>query len=393
MASTDLFQSPDYFNLDELLTDEQKLIRETVRNYVKKEISPIIEDYAQRAEFPVQIVRQLGELGCFGPTVPVEYGGGGLDYISYGLMMQELERGDSGVRSTASVQGSLVMFPINAYGSEEQKMKFLPKLASGEWLGCFGLTEPDHGSNPSGMLTNIKDKGDHFLLNGSKMWISNAPYAQVAVVWAKDEEGIIRGVIVERGMEGFTTPTTHGKWSLRASATGELVFDNVRVPKENILPGVQGLKGPLSCLTKARYGIAWGTIGAAMDCYDTALRYSLQRVQFDRQIGGFQLQQKKLAEMITEITKAQLLNWRMGVLMDQHKVTAAQVSMAKRNGCEVAQQVARDARQMLGGMGITGEYSVMRHMMNIESVITYEGTHDIHLLITGMDVTGLNAFK
>jgi len=393
MASTDLFQSPDYFNLDELLTDEQKLIRETVRNYVKKEISPIIEDYAQRAEFPVQIVRQLGELGCFGPTVPVEYGGGGLDYISYGLMMQELERGDSGVRSTASVQGSLVMFPINAYGSEEQKMKFLPKLASGEWLGCFGLTEPDHGSNPSGMLTNIKDKGDHVLLNGSKMWISNAPYAQVAVVWAKDEEGIIRGVIVERGMEGFTTPTTHGKWSLRASATGELVFDNVRLPKENILPGVQGLKGPLSCLTKARYGIAWGTIGAAMDCYDTALRYSLQRVQFDRQIGGFQLQQKKLAEMITEITKAQLLNWRMGVLMDQHKVTAAQVSMAKRNGCEVAQQVARDARQMLGGMGITGEYSVMRHMMNIESVITYEGTHDIHLLITGMDVTGLNAFK
>ncbi|MCU0381255.1 MAG: acyl-CoA dehydrogenase family protein [Chitinophagaceae bacterium] len=393
MASTDLFQSPDYFNLDELLTDEQKLIRETVRNYVKKEISPIIEDYAQRAEFPVQIVRQLGELGCFGPTVPVEYGGGGLDYTSYGLMMQELERGDSGVRSTASVQGSLVMFPINAYGSEDQKKKFLPKLASGEWLGCFGLTEPDHGSNPSGMLTNIKEKGDHYLLNGSKMWISNAPYAQVAVVWAKDEAGDIRGLIVERGMEGFTTPTTHGKWSLRASATGELVFDNVRVPKENVLPGVKGLKGPLSCLTKARYGIAWGTIGAAMDCYDTALRYSLQRVQFDRPIGGFQLQQKKLAEMITEITKAQLLNWRMGVLMDQGRVTPAQVSMAKRNGCEVAQQVARDARQMLGGMGITGEYSVMRHMMNIESVITYEGTHDIHLLITGMDVTGLNAFK
>jgi glutaryl-CoA dehydrogenase len=285
------------------------------------------------------------------------------------------------------------MFPINAYGSEDQKKKFLPKLASGEWLGCFGLTEPDHGSNPSGMLTNIREKGDHYLLNGSKMWISNAPYAQVAVVWAKDEAGDIRGLIVERGMEGFTTPTTHGKWSLRASATGELVFDNVRVPKENVLPGVKGLKGPLSCLTKARYGIAWGTIGAAMDCYDTALRYSLQRVQFDRPIGGFQLQQKKLAEMITEITKAQLLNWRMGVLMDQGRVTAAQVSMAKRNGCEVAQQVARDARQMLGGMGITGEYSVMRHMMNIESVITYEGTHDIHLLITGMDVTGLNAFK
>jgi glutaryl-CoA dehydrogenase len=393
MPSSDLFQSPDYFDLDELLTDEQKLIRETVRNYVKKEISPIIEDYAQRAEFPQQIVRQLGELGCFGPTVPVEYGGGGLDYVSYGLMMQELERGDSGVRSTASVQGSLVMFPIHAYGSVEQKRRYLPKLGSGEWLGCFGLTEPDHGSNPAGMLTNIRDKGDHYLLNGSKMWISNAPYAQVAVVWARDEEGEVRGVIVERGMEGFTTPTTHGKWSLRASATGELVFDNVRVPKENLLPGVKGLKGPLSCLTKARYGIAWGTIGAAMDCYDTALRYSLQREQFGRPIGGFQLQQKKLAEMLTEITKAQLLNWRMGVLMDKGTVTPAQVSMAKRNGCEVAQNVARDARQMLGGMGITGEYSVMRHMMNIESVITYEGTHDIHLLITGMDVTGLNAFK
>ena len=393
MAAKDLFQSPDYFNLDELLTDEQKLIRETVRDYVKKEISPIIEDYAQKAEFPHHIVRQLGELGCFGPTVPVEYGGGGLDYVSYGLMMQELERGDSGVRSTASVQGSLVMYPINAFGSEEQKKKYLPKLASGEWLGCFGLTEPDHGSNPSGMLTNIKDKGNYVELNGSKMWISNAPFAQVAVVWAKDEAGEITGVIVERGMDGFSTPTTHGKWSLRASATGELVFDHVKVPKENILPGVKGLKGPLSCLTKARYGIAWGTVGAAMDCYDTALRYSKERIQFDRPIGGFQLQQKKLAEMITEITKAQLLNWRLGVLMDQGKVTPAQVSMAKRNGCEVAQQVCRDARQMLGGMGITGEYSIMRHMMNLESVVTYEGTHDIHLLITGMDITGINAFK
>ncbi|WP_336515595.1 acyl-CoA dehydrogenase family protein [Pollutibacter soli] len=393
MALKDQFQSPDYYNLDDLFTDEQKLIRETVRNYVKKDISPIIEDYAQRAAFPEQIIKQMGELGVFGPTIPVEYGGGGLDYVSYGLMMQELERGDSGVRSTASVQGSLVMYPIYAYGSEEQKKKYLPKLGSGEWLGCFGLTEPDHGSNPAGMLTNIKDKGDHYELNGSKMWISNAPYAQVAVVWAKDEAGDIRGLIVERGMEGFTTPATHGKWSLRASATGELVFDRVKVPKENIFPTVKGLKGPLGCLTKARYGIAWGTIGAAMDCYDTALRYSKERVQFDRPIGGFQLQQKKLAEMITEITKAQLLNWRVGVLMDQGKATPQQVSMAKRNGCEVAQNAARDARQMLGGMGITGEYSVMRHMMNIESVITYEGTHDVHLLITGMDVTGFNAFK
>jgi glutaryl-CoA dehydrogenase len=392
-VKTDLFQSPDYFGVDELLTEEHQLIRETVRNYVKKEISPIIEDFAQRAEFPVHIVKQLGELGCFGPTVPEQYGGGGLDYISYGLMMQELERGDSGVRSTASVQGSLVMFPIYQYGNEEQRNRFLPKLASGEWLGCFGLTEPNHGSDPSSMLTNFRDAGDHVILNGAKMWISNAPFSQVAVVWARNEQDEIQGIIVERGMEGFSTPTTHGKWSLRASATGELVFDNVKVPKENILPNVKGLKGPLGCLTKARYGIAWGAIGAAMDCYDTALQYSKERIQFGRPIGGFQLQQKKLAEMITEITKAQLLNWRLGVLMSEGKVTPQQVSMAKRNACEVAANICRDARQMLGGMGITGEYPVMRHMMNLESVITYEGTHDIHLLITGMDITGFNAFK
>lgn len=392
-AKTDTFQSPDYFWVDDLLTEEHKMVRDSVRNYVKKEISPIIEDYAQRSEFPVQIVKQLGDLGCFGPTVPATYGGGGLDYISYGLMMQELERGDSGVRSTASVQGSLVMFPIYQYGSEEQRHKYLPKLASGEWLGCFGLTEPNHGSDPAGMLTNFKDAGDHVILNGAKMWISNAPFAQVAVVWAKNEAGEIQGLIVERGMEGFTTPTTHNKWSLRASATGELVFDNVKVPKENILPNVKGLKGPLSCLTKARYGIAWGVIGAAMDCYHIALEYSKERIQFGKPIGGFQLQQKKLAEMITEITKAQLLNWRLGVLMNEGRVTPQQVSMAKRNSCEIATNIARDARQMLGGMGITGEYPIMRHMMNLESVITYEGTHDIHLLITGMDVTGFNAFK
>jgi glutaryl-CoA dehydrogenase len=389
----DLFESPDYYQLDELMSEENLMVRDAVRTYVKTEISPIIEEYAQKAEFPTQIIKQLGDLGCFGPTVPTEYGGGGLDYISYGLMMQELERGDSGVRSTASVQGSLVMFPIYAYGNEAQKQKYLPKLASGEWLGCFGLTEPDHGSNPSGMLTNIKDAGDHVILNGAKMWISNAPFAQVAVVWAKNEAGEIIGLIVERGMEGFTTPTTHGKWSLRASATGELVFDNVKVPKENILPNIKGLKGPLGCLSKARFGIAWGAIGAAMDCYDTALRYSKERIQFGKPIGGFQLQQKKLAEMVTEITKAQLLVWRLGVLMNEGRATAAQISMAKRNSCEIATNIARDARQMLGGMGITGEYSVMRHMMNLESVITYEGTHDIHLLITGMDVTGFNAFK
>lgn len=389
----DLYQHPDYYLLDELLTDEHKLIRDSVRSYVKKEISPIIEEYAQNAAFPTQIIKGLGELGCFGPFVPQKYGGAGLDYTSYGIMMQELERGDSGVRSTASVQGSLVMFPIYKFGSEEQKMKYLPKLATGEWMGCFGLTEPDHGSNPAGMLTNYKDAGDHVILNGSKMWISNAPFAQVAVVWAKDESGEIHGLIVERGMAGFSTPETHGKWSLRASATGELVFDNVKVPKDNILPGAKGLKGPLSCLSSARYGIAWGALGCAMDCYDTALRYAKQRVQFDRPIAGFQLTQKKLAEMITEITKSQLLNWRLGVLRDQDLATPAQISMAKRNSCDIALKVSREARQILGGMGITGEFSIMRHMMNLESVVTYEGTHDIHLLITGMDVTGLNAFK
>lgn len=393
MAKTDLFEAPDYYLLDELLTEEHKLVRNSVRDWVKKEVSPIIEDYAQRAEFPKHLIKGLGEIGAFGPTIPVEYGGGGLDYISYGLIMQEVERGDSGIRSTASVQGSLVMWPIYAYGSEEQRKKYLPKLATGEFMGCFGLTEPNHGSNPGGMLTNFKEDGDHVILNGAKMWISNAPFADIAVVWAKNEEGKIKGIIVERGMPGFTTPETHNKWSLRASATGELVFDNVRVPKENILPNVEGLKGPLGCLNQARYGIAWGAMGAAMDCYDTALRYSKERVQFDRPIGGFQLQQKKLAEMITEITKGQLLNWRLGVLKSENRATAAQISMAKRNSVEVALNTAREARQMLGGMGITGEYPIMRHMMNLESVVTYEGTHDIHLLITGMDVTGLNAFK
>ena len=389
----DLYQHPDYYLVDELLTEEQKLIRDTVRAYVKKEISPIIEDYAQKAEFPKQIIKGLGDLGCFGPFVPTKYGGAGLDYITYGIMMQELERGDSGIRSTASVQGSLVMFPIYKFGTEEQKHKYLPKLATGELMGCFGLTEPNHGSNPAGMLSNIKDAGDHYVLNGSKMWISNAPFADIAVVWAKDEAGDIRGMVVERGMAGFSTPETHGKWSLRASATGELVFDNVKVPKENIFPNIKGLKGPLTCLSSARYGIAWGALGCAMDCYDTALRYAKQREQFGRPIAGFQLTQKKLAEMITEITKSQLLNWRLGVLRNEDRATPAQISMAKRNSCDIALKVSREARQILGGMGITGEFSIMRHMMNLESVVTYEGTHDIHLLITGMDVTGLNAFQ
>ena len=389
----DLFEAPDYYNLDDLLTDEHKLVRDAAREWVKRDVSPIIEDYAQKAEFPTQIINGLAEIGAFGPYIPEEYGGAGLDQISYGLIMQEIERGDSGVRSTASVQSSLVMYPIWKYGDENQRKKYLPKLASGEWMGCFGLTEPDHGSNPGGMTTNFKDMGDHYLLNGAKMWISNAPFAQVAVVWAKDESGRIHGLIVERGMEGFSTPETHNKWSLRASATGELIFDNVKVPKENLLPNKSGLGAPLGCLDSARFGIAWGAIGAAMDCYDTALRYSKERIQFGKPIGGFQLQQKKLAEMITEITKAQLLTWRLGVLRNEGKATSAQISMAKRNNVDMAINIAREARQMLGGMGITGEYSIMRHSMNLESVITYEGTHDIHLLITGLDITGLNAFK
>ena len=389
----DLYQAPDYFHMDELLTEEHKLIRDAAREWVKRSISPIIEEACQKAEFPKQILPGLAEIGAFGPYIPTEYGGAGLDNISYGLIMQELERGDSGVRSTASVQSSLVMYPIYEYGNEEQRIKYLPKLASGELIGCFGLTEPNHGSNPGGMTTNIKDMGDHYLLNGAKMWISNSPFADIAVVWAKNEKGRIKGVIVEREMDGFTTPETHNKWSLRASATGELVFDNVKVPKENILPNKDGLGAPLGCLDSARYGIAWGAIGAAMDCYDTALRYSKERIQFGKPIAAFQLQQKKLAEMITEITKAQLLTWRLGVLKNEGRATTAQISMCKRNNVDMALKITREARQILGAMGITGDYSIMRHMMNLESVITYEGTHDIHLLITGLDITGESAFK
>ncbi|MTI22047.1 acyl-CoA dehydrogenase [Fulvivirga sp. RKSG066] len=392
-ASNDLFESPDFYQIDDLLTEEHKLIRGSIRDFVKKEISPYIEEWCQNNHFPSEIVKKFGDIGAFGPTVPTEYGGGGLDYISYGLIMQEIERGDSGMRSTASVQGSLVMYPIYKFGSEEQRNKFLPKLASGEFLGCFGLTEPDHGSNPSGMVTNFKDMGDHYLLNGAKMWISNSPECDIAVVWAKNEEGRIHGLIVERGMEGFSTPETHNKWSLRASCTGELVFDNVKVPKENLLPGKSGLGAPMMCLDSARYGIAWGAIGAAMDCYDSARRYATERQQFGKPIGSFQLQQKKLSEMLTEITKAQLLNWKLGKMMDEGKATTAQISMAKRNSVETALNIAREARQMHGGMGITGEYSMMRHMMNLESVVTYEGTHDIHLLILGAEITGIPAFK
>jgi len=389
----DLFEAPDYYNLDDLLSEEHLLVRDAARQWVKRDVSPIIEEYAQKAEFPKQIIKGLAEIGAFGPYIPEEYGGAGLDQISYGLIMQEIERGDSGVRSTASVQSSLVMYPIYTYGTEKQRKKYLPKLASGEWMGSFGLTEPNHGSNPSGMETKYKDMGDHYLLNGAKLWISNSPFCEIAVVWAKNEEGRIHGLIVERGMEGFTTPETHNKWSLRASATGELIFDNVKVPKENLLPNKSGLGAPLGCLDSARFGISWGAIGAAMDCYDTALKYAKERIQFGKPIAATQLQQKKLAEMITELTKAQLLAFRLGQLKNQGKATSAQISMAKRNNVDMAIKIAREARQVLGGMGITGEYSIMRHMMNLESVITYEGTHDIHLLITGADITGMPAFQ
>ncbi len=390
---SDLFQAPDYYNLDDLLTQEHIMIRDATREWVKRSISPIIEESCQKAVFPKHIIPELASIGAFGPYIPLEYGGAGLDQISYGLIMQELERGDSGIRSTASVQSSLVMYPIYKYGNELQRKKYLPKLASGEKIGCFGLTEPNYGSNPSDMETHFKEMDDHYVLNGAKMWISNAPFADLAIVWAKNEKGRIHGLIVERGMEGFSTPETHNKWSLRASATGELVFDNVKVPKENLLPNKSGLTAPLGCLDSARFGIAWGAIGAAMDCYDTALRYAKERIQFDKPIGAFQLQQKKLAEMITEITKAQLLTYRLGQLRNQNQATSPQISMAKRNNVDMAMTVAKEARQMLGGMGITGEYPIMRHMMNLESVVTYEGTHDIHLLITGLDITGLNAFK
>lgn len=390
--STIIYNAPDYLYVDELFTDEHKIVRSAVRDWVNKSVIPIIDDACHNHDFPRHLIKEMGELGAFGPYIPTEYGGAGMDQIAYGIIMQELERGDSGIRSMASVQSSLVMYPIYSFGSEEQRKKYLPKLATGEWIGCFGLTEPNHGSDPGSMVTHFEDKGDHYLLNGAKMWITNSPIADVGVVWAKDEKGVVRGLIVERGMQGFTTPETLKKWSLRASYTGEMVFDDVKVPKENILPNVQGLKGPLSCLNSARYGIAWGVIGAAMDCYDVALRYAKERKQFGRPIAGFQLQQKKLAEVLTEITKAQLLAWRVGVLRNENRATPAHISMAKRNNVKMALDAARETRQILGAMGITGDFPMMRHMMNLESVITYEGTHDVHLLITGMDITGENAF-
>ncbi|WP_282638031.1 acyl-CoA dehydrogenase family protein [Sphingobacterium thalpophilum] len=383
----------DYYQIDDLLSDEHKLIRQTVRDFVRYEIKPVIEEAAQEHRAIDGLMPKLGSIGALGPYIPAEYGGAGLDQISYGLIMQELEAGDSAVRSAASVQSSLVMYPIYNYGSEAQRRKFLPPLAAGELIGAFGLTEPDHGSDPAGMETKLESYEGGFLLNGAKMWITNAPICDIAVVWAKDESGKVRGVIVERGMEGFETPETLHKWSLRASKTGELVFHDVFIPAENVLPEVNSMRAPLSCLNSARYGISWGVIGAAIDCYETAVQYALERQQFDRPIGGFQLQQKKLAEFLTEITKAQLLSWRLGVLKNEGKATPQQISMAKRNNVNMALQIARESRQILGGMGIVGDFPIMRHMMNLESVVTYEGTHDIHLLITGQDITGLNAFS
>lgn len=388
-----MYTPPDYYLTDELISDEHKIVRTAVREWVNRSVKPIIEDAAQTHSFPMHLIKEMGEIGAFGPYIPEKYGGAGMDQMAYGIIMTELERGDSAIRSAASVQSSLVMYPIYTFGDEDQRMKYLPKLATGEYIGAFGLTEPNHGSDPSSMLTRFVDKGDHLLLNGSKMWITNAPIADVAVVWAKDEAGTVRGLVVEKGMDGFTAPETKGKWSLRASSTGELVFDNVKVPKENLLPNVKGLKGPLMCLNSARYGIAWGVIGAAIDCYDAALKYALERKQFGKPIASYQLQQKKLAEMLTEITKAQLLVWRLGVLRNENRATPAQISMAKRNNVEMALKIARESRQILGAMGISGDFPMMRHMMNLESVITYEGTHDIHLLITGMDVTGISAFE
>jgi glutaryl-CoA dehydrogenase len=387
------YNPPDYFQVDDLLSDEHKIIRSSIRDYVSRSIIPIIDDAAQKNIFPNQIIKEMGELGVFGPFIPEEYGGAGLDHIAYGVIMAELERGDSAIRSTASVQTSLVMYPIFTFGSEEQKLKYLPRLAEGEIVGCFGLTEPNHGSDPGSMETHIRDKGDHYLLNGAKMWITNSSIADIAVVWAKDESGKVRGMVVEKGWAGFSAPETHNKWSLRASVTGELVFDNVKVPKENVFPNISGLKGPLMCLNSARYGIAWGVLGVAIDCYNTALQYALERKQFGKPIASFQLQQKKLAEMLTEITKAQLLAWRLGKLKNENKATPAQISMAKRNNVDMALKIAREARQILGAMGISGDFPIMRHMMNLESVITYEGTHDIHLLITGHDITGIHAFE
>jgi glutaryl-CoA dehydrogenase len=383
----------DFLQLSDFYSEEQQMIKSATSEYVKSSILPTIEQDFSKERFPKSRFKELGKLGFLGPFVEEKYGGINADFITYGIIMQELEKGDSGLRSAASVQGSLVMYPIWAYGTEEQKLKYLPKLASGDWVGCFGLTEPDFGSNPHGMQTRLTNKNGVLVLNGSKLWITNAPFADVAVVWAKNDEGRIVGVLVEKGMDGFTTPTIHNKWSLRASHTGELVFDNVIIPESHILPKRTGLSAPLKCLDSARFGISWGVIGAAISCYETAVRYAKERIQFGKPIGGFQLTQEKLANMLTAITQAQLLAFRVGQLKNEGKASSTQISMAKRNNVAMALKVARDSRQILGAMGITSEFPIMRHMMNLESVITYEGTNEIHTLILGKHITGISAFE
>jgi len=384
---------PDYLDITDLLTEEELVIQKTANEFVKNEFLPIIQQHFREAIFPLDLAPKLGELGVFGPTLPSEYGGSEISNVAYGLLMQELERGDSGLRSFASVQGGLVMYPIWRYGSDEQKQKWVPKLAKGEVIGCFGLTEPEFGSNPGGMITHAKRDGDNWLLNGTKMWITNGTVADVAVVWAKDEEGIIRGFLVEKGTKGFTAPEMHGKLSLRASVTSELVFDNVVVTETNRLPDAEGLRAPLSCLSQARFSIAWGAIGAAIDCYESALDYSKDRKQFSGPIAAYQLTQKKLVDMLEEITKAQLLAIQLGRLKDQGKEKFTQISLAKRNNVAMARNTALTAREILGANGITDDYPIMRHMMNLESVYTYEGTHEMHTLIVGKDITGHDALE
>jgi glutaryl-CoA dehydrogenase len=385
------FRGVDYYGIDDLLTEEQRMMRDAVRDWVEAKFLPIVSQHHRDGTFPIELARDLGEMGVFGATLK-GYGCAGLDNVAYGLVMQELERGDSGLRSFASVQSGLVMYPIYSYGSDAQKDRWLPRLQSGAALGCFGLTEPDHGSDPGSMKTRAVRKGNEYVLNGTKLWITNGSVADVAVVWAKGDDGEIGGYLVEKGTPGYSTLDIHGKFSMRASITSELAFADCRIPLENKLPGVKGLKGPLSCLSQARYGIAWGAIGAAMGCYDWALQYSQQRIQFNKPIGSFQLVQQKLVWMITEITKAQLLCWRLGQLKDAGRARPQQISMAKMNNVQMALDGARMARDILGAAGIVDEHPIIRHMMNLETVNTYEGTHDIHTLIVGRDITGLDAF-
>ncbi|MFY9227130.1 MAG: acyl-CoA dehydrogenase family protein [Blastocatellia bacterium] len=388
------FKGVDFYDIDSLLTDEERLTRDSVRNFVEEKLVPIIEECYEHARFPTELVKPLGELGVLGASLPTEYGCAGLGAVAYGLVIQEIERGDSGIRSFSSVQGSLVMYPIYAFGSEEQKRKWLPAMAKGDKIGCFGLTEPDFGSNPSGMITRAKRTSNGWLLNGTKTWITNGTIADVAVVWAKtDDDDVISGFLVEKGTPGFTAPEIHRKHSLRASVTSELVFSDCEIPEENILPLSKGLKSPLMCLSQARYGISWGAIGSAMACYHTALDYAQGRIQFGKPISAFQLQQAKFADMLTEITKAQLVSLQLGRLKEKGKITPAQISMAKRNNVHMAMEVARTARTILGANGISGDYPIMRHMNNLESVYTYEGTHDIHTLVLGAEITGHQAFN